>query len=182
MPWWVAGPAIGIIVPILLLLGGRQFGVSANLRHMCAAIIPTKADFFQYDWRETGSWNLVFLVGILIGAFLASLFISPADPVSISAATRSDLSNLGFTELRGLVPVELFTWESLLTINGFLFVVGGGFLIGFGSKYAGGCTSGHAISGLADLQLPSLIAVLGFFAGGLIVTHFLFPILFGGTM
>jgi len=177
-PWWLAGPAIGLVVPLLLVIGGKQFGLSANLRHICAAILPTKASFFKYDWIKEGSWNLVFVIGIIIGGFLGSLLISPGDMVGISSATRSDLSLLGFTDFSGLVPSSLFAWESLLTFNGILVIVGGGYLIGFGTRYAGGCTSGHAIMGLASLQIPSLIAVLGFFAGGLLMTHVLFPLIF----
>lgn len=177
-PWWLAGPAVGLVVPILLLIGGKQFGLSENLRHICAAVLPTKASFFQYDWKKAGSWNLVLIVGITIGGFLAALFISPDDPASIASATRSDLTLLGFTDFTGLVPSGLFSWESLLTFNGLLVIVGGGFLVGFGTRYAGGCTSGHAIMGLASLEYPSLIAVLGFFAGGLFMTHVIFPILF----
>jgi uncharacterized membrane protein YedE/YeeE len=177
-PWWFAGPAIGLVVPILLLIGGKQFGLSENLRHICAAVLPSKASFFQYDWKKAGSWNLVFVVGIILGGFLGSFFISPSDPIGISAATRSDLALLGFTDFTGLVPSGFFSWSNLLTPNGLLVFVGGGFLIGFGTRYAGGCTSGHAIMGLASLQLPSLIAVLGFFAGGLLMTHVIFPLIF----
>ena len=177
-PWWLAGPAIGLVVPFLLLIGGKSFGLSENLRHICAAVLPGKIPFFQYDWKKAGSWNLIFVVGIIIGGFLGALFVSPLDPIGISSATRSDLTLLGFNDFRGLVPSGLFAWESLLTLRGFLVLVGGGFLIGFGTRYAGGCTSGHAIMGLASLQLPSLVAVLAFFAGGLLMTHVLFPILF----
>ena len=72
-------------------------------------------------------------------------------------------------------PVELF---ETLTLKNIIILIIGGLLIGFGTRYAGGCTSGHAISGLSDLQLPSLIAVVGFFIGGLIMVHLLFPLIF----
>ncbi|MDX1428943.1 MAG: YeeE/YedE thiosulfate transporter family protein [Rhodothermales bacterium] len=174
-PWYVAGPIIGLVVPVLLLLGNRQFGVSENLRHMCAATVGN-VEFLRYDWRA-GKWNLTFAVGTVIGGFLAYTFLSHPDPIAISEATRSDLAALGISDFNGLVPVEIFSWSGLGTFTGIVMILVGGFLVGFGSRYAGGCTSGHAISGLANLQLPSLIAVLGFFAGGLIATYFILPIL-----
>ena len=177
-PWYVAGPLIGLLVPALLLLGSKQFGISANLRHMCAATVPGPVEFFKYDWKKSGLWNLTFVVGIIIGAFLAhTVLMGPDYVVGISEATRTDLAALGVSDFEGLVPSDLISWSGLLTVPGFVMIVAGGFLVGFGSRYAGGCTSGHAISGLADLQLPSLIAAVGFFIGGLIVTHLVLPIL-----
>ncbi len=174
-PWYVAGPLIGIVVPALFLIGGKQFGLSENLRHVCA-MLPGKTDFFNYDWKN-GAWNLTMIVGIIIGGFIGSTLLANPDPVAISEATKSDLALLGVTQFDGLLPSDIFSWEGLASVRGFLMMVVGGFLVGFGSRYAGGCTSGHAISGLADLQLPSLIAVIGFFAGGLIATFFLIPII-----
>ena len=176
-PWYVAGPLIGLIVPALLVVGGKMFGISANLRTACAIVAPGKVDFFNFDWKRSSGWNLAFAIGIVIGGFIAASFLHNPDPIAISAATRADLVALGITDFRGLVPRELFSWENMLTLPGFVMLGLGGFLIGFGSSYAGGCTSGHAIMGLADLQLPSLVAVIGFFAGGLITTHFLLPLI-----
>ena len=154
-PWYVAGPIVGLFVPALLLVGNRQFGVSNNLRHLCAAISPGRVDYFRYDWRRSGLWNLAFLLGILAGGFVTRAF---AGPLSI-------------------VPEDLFNWPALLTARGLVVMVGGGFLVGFGTAYAGGCTSGHGVLGLASFQLPSLVAVLGFFAGGLLCTHLILPVL-----
>ena len=177
-PWYVAGPLIGLFVPALLLLGGKQFGVSANLRHLCAAALPANLDFLKYDWKKSGSWNLAFALGILLGGFVGATFLaSPDDTIALAPATLAALGDLGITNFSGLMPAGLFSWQALATVPGFTMIVGGGFLVGFGSRYAGGCTSGHAISGLANLQLPSLVAVLGFFAGGLFVTYVLLPIL-----
>ena len=177
-PWYVAGPLIGLMVPALLLAGGKLFGVSSSLRHMCAASVPGRVEFFRYDWKTVGGWNLAFVVGIFLGGVVAAtLLASPEPEIAISAATRADLAALGLTDFTGLVPAEVFSWEGLLTGPGLALIVGGGFLMGFGARYAGGCTSGHAISGLADLQLPSLVAVLGFFAGGLVVTFFVLPLI-----
>ena len=178
-PWYVAGPLIGLMVPLLLLLGGKPFGLSANLRHMCAATVPGNLNFFHYDWRREGGWNLLFALGILFGGFVASqLMLPPNYTVAIAESTRADLRALGVHDLTGFMPSELFTWKALATAPGLLTIVGGGFLVGFGARWAGGCTSGHAISGLATLQLPSLIAVLGFFVGGLVMTHLLLPLIF----
>ncbi len=182
-PWYVAGPLIGLVVPLLLVVGGRVFGISSSLRHMCAALpVPegSRPAFFRYDWKGTGLWNLVFVAGIAFGGFLAVVLLGMPEVGShISEATRNDLGALGISDFSGMVPPELFSWGALATPVGLLLVVGGGFLVGFGARYAGGCTSGHAISGMANLQLPSLVAVLGFFAGGLLVTHLLLPLLLG---
>jgi uncharacterized protein len=178
-PWYVAGPVIGLFVPALLIVGNRVFGISGSLSHLCAAIAPGKIAYFRYDWRKKGLWNLVFVAGVFLGGWLASHLGGPQN-VAISAATRETLSRWGIHDFTGVAPRELFTWHALLTLRGFVSVVVGGFLVGFGTAYAGGCTSGHAISGLANLQLPSLIAVIGFFAGGLAVTYFILPYLIGG--
>lgn len=178
-PWYVAGPLIGLIVPALLLFGGKVFGLSANLRHACAAVLPDRArpSFLRYDWRTTGLWNLTFAVGIALGGLVALQFLGdPAAPIALAPGTAEALRELGLSDFTGLVPAELISWEALASGPGLLLVVGGGFLVGFGARWAGGCTSGHAISGLADLQLPSLVAVAGFFIGGLFVTYVLLPL------
>jgi len=176
-PWYVAGPLIGLFVPLLLLVGNKMFGISSNLRHVCAAGVPGRIEFFRYDWRGTGGWNLAFALGIMIGGALAGRLLMDGADIALSPAARDSLRALGIADFTGLVPRELFTWSALATWRGLVMLIGGGFLIGFGTAYAGGCTSGHAISGLADLQLPSLVAVAGFFAGGLIGTWILLPLM-----
>lgn len=176
-PWYVAGPLIGLVVPALLLLDSKVFGISANLRTLCAISFPKGGDYLRFDWRRVGGWNLAFAAGIVAGGLISATLLSGPDQVAISAATAADLAALGITDFNGLVPVELFSWDRLLTLPGVMAVVVGGFLVGFGTAYGGGCTSGHAIMGLADFQLPSLIAVIGFFVGGLIVTHLLLPVI-----
>lgn len=175
-PWYVAGPLIGLLVPALLLLGNRQFGVSSNFRHMCAAIAPGRIEFFRYDWRNAGLWNLAFLTGIFVGSVIASRLLGSTD-VAISPDTRASLIAVGVRDFHGLVPGDVFSWSSLLTVRGAILIVGGGFLVGFGTAYAGGCTSGHAISGLAAFERASLVAVVAFFAGGLLCTYLLLPLL-----
>lgn len=180
-PWYVAGPLIGLIVPALLLFGGKVFGISANLRHGCAALPMSpwkKPAFLRYDWRREGMWNLAFVAGIAFGGLIGIQVLSPPDAsLALSPETFAALRSLGLTDVSGFVPADLVSWRGLTTPAGALMVLGGGFLVGFGARWAGGCTSGHAISGLADLQLPSLVAVLGFFAGGLLVVHVLLPFL-----
>ena len=174
-PWFVAGPLIGLFVPLLLLVGNKMFGISASLRHICAAALPGKAEFFKYDWRGVGGWNLTFAVGIFAGGALAAHFLGASGIVGISPAARATLASLGVHDFGGTMPREFFRWGALATWQGLTMIVGGGFLVGFGASYAGGCTSGHAIAGLADFQLPSLVAVVGFFAGGLISTWLIIP-------
>jgi len=124
--------------------------------------------------RQVTLWNLVFLLGVLIGGSIASHWGTTQD-IAISPATKAALTRLGLHDLSGVAPHEIFSWRALLTLRGFVSVVLGGLLVGFGTAYAGGCTSGHAISGLANFELPSLIAVIGFFAGGLAATYFILP-------
>jgi uncharacterized protein len=169
-PWYVAGPLIGLFVPLLLLIGNRLFGISSSLRHLCAATLPGRLEYLRYDWKKSGLWNLAFTLGILAGGFLAAQW-DGAKVVAISPATHQELAKLGIHDFSGLAPRELFHWSALRTLPGLVLILGGGFLVGFGSAYAGGCTSGHAISGLADVQLPSLLAVMGFFLGGWLATH-----------
>jgi uncharacterized membrane protein YedE/YeeE len=180
-PWYLAGPLIGLLVPALLVVGGKAFGISATLRHTCAALpVPerSKPGFLRYDWRRAGAWNLAFALGIAVGGFVGVRLLSdPGAPLALSAPTVAALADLGVTDLAGYVPSDLVSWAALATPAGLVTVLGGGFLVGFGARWAGGCTSGHAISGLADLQVPSLVAVVGFFAGGLLVTHILLPLL-----
>lgn len=176
LPWYIAGPLIGSLVPLLLLAGNKSFGFSNNLRTVCAAVVPRGIAFFDYDWRRTGGWNLVFLAGTFSGAALAAAF-APAPLIHISQSTIADLQALGIDDFRGLAPIQIFSWSALLGARGFISIVVGGFLVGFGAAYAGGCTSGHAIAGLADRQPASLLAVCGFFAGGLAATYFLLPVL-----
>lgn len=177
-PWYIAGPMIAFIM-FLLLMVGKNFGMSSNLRTMCTMCgADKKADFFKFDWKSQ-KWNLVVVLGAIIGGFIGSYFLSTDTAVAIHPETISDLKSLGFESAgTAYLPTELFDTSALLNIKNVLILAIGGLLVGFGSRYAGGCTSGHAISGLSDLQLPSLIAVIGFFIGGLAMIHFIFPLLF----
>ena len=176
-PWYVSGFLIATTM-FALLYFGQSFGFSSNLRTLCAAVGGgKKVKFFDFNWK-TQTWNLMFLIGATIGGYIAAQFLSNGEPVLISESTIRDLSAMGFAAPKGAQPEELFNWEYVFTLKGFLILAIGGLMVGFGSRWAGGCTSGHAISGLSDLQVPSLIAVVGFFAGGLIMTHFIMPLIF----
>jgi len=177
-PWYVSGPMISLIM-FLLLMVGKNFGMSANLRTMCTICgAGNKADFFRFDWKSQ-KWNLVVVIGAVIGGYIGSHLLSSDIAVAINSDTIADLNTLGFESAgKTYLPTELFDTSALLSFKNVLILSIGGLLVGFGARYAGGCTSGHAISGLSDLQLPSLIAVIGFFVGGLVMIHFLFPLIF----
>ena len=176
-PWYVTGPLIGLLVPIMLVLGS-VFGVSGNLETICSIAGAGKiSDYFKFDLKSRMP-NLLFVVGSVIGGFIAANWLTIENySVDLSADALASISALGISDTTGLQPMELFNWEFLLSANGFILLCLGGFLIGFGTRYAGGCTSGHSISGLSALQLTSLIATIGFFIGGLISTHFLIPMI-----
>ena len=176
-PWYVAGPLIGLTVPLLLLLGNKTFGVSSSLRHICAAVFPSRIPFFEYDWKKE-SWNLFFVAGILIGGFLSITLLKDPEPIRINSKLVTELQGYGLRDFQGLMPADLFNFRSLLTVRGILVMVAGGFLVGFGTRYAGGCTSGHSIMGLSNLQWPSLVATLCFMAGGFLMANLFLPLLF----
>ncbi len=176
-PWYIAGPLIGLVVPLLLVLGNRSFGISSTLRHICAACIPANIPFFNYDWKKE-RWNLVFVLGIAAGGFIATTFLSNGGSVPVSPSTVQVLKQEGIRDFSGLLPSDIFSFSALLTVKGLLFMVVGGFLVGFGTRYAGGCTSGHSIMGIASLQWPSLVATCCFMAGGFFMTWVLMPLLF----
>jgi uncharacterized membrane protein YedE/YeeE len=168
---------VGLVALTLRLIGNKRFGVSSNLRLLCAALVPSDLAYFRYDWRRIGLWNLVFIAGVVVGGFLGAGLLGNPHPVAITPAAQASLAGLGIHDWAGLMPRELFNWHALLSVRGFGMIVGGGFLIGFGTAYGGGCTSGHGISGLAELALPSLVAVLAFFAAGAGASFVLLPLL-----
>jgi hypothetical protein len=174
--WYVAGPLIGLIVPLLLIIGNKSFGISSSMRHICAACVPAGIKFFKYDWKKE-VWNLYFVAGLFLGALLVTLFFLNLSPISIHPSLAEELAQYGITDLSNLVPKQLFSWENVLTLKGFLMMIVGGFLVGFGARYAGGCTSGHAIMGLSTLQLPSLIATISFMVGGFLMANFILPLI-----
>lgn len=175
-PWYVAGPLIGLTVPALLIMGNKSFGVSSSLRHICALCVPANIPFFKYDWKKE-VWNLFFVFGILLGGAIAVILLPNTNPIDVNPKLATELAGYGITDFRNLVPQDIMNWQSLFTLKGFLLMVVGGFLVGFGTRYAGGCTSGHSIMGLSNLQLPSLIATICFMVGGFIMANLILPLI-----
>ena len=173
-PWYVAGPLIGLTVPALLIIGNKSFGISSSLRHICASCLPANIPFFKYDWRKE-IWNLFFVFGIFLGGILAFNLLLNGEPVEVNPKLAAELATYGITDYSNLIPLDIMNWESLLTLKGLLLMVLGGFFVGFGTRYAGGCTSGHAIMGLSNLQLASLIATICFMLGGFIMANLILP-------
>lgn len=173
-PWYVAGPLIGLTVPTLLIIGNKTFGISSSLRHICAACLPTKIPFFNYDWKKE-VWNLFFVLGIFLGGMLAMNFLMSGEPIIVNPDLAAELNTYGIDNYEGMVPSQLFNWANLFTLKGFVMMVLGGFMIGFGTRYAGGCTSGHAIMGLSTLQWPSLVATCCFMVGGFLMANVILP-------
>lgn len=176
-PWYAAGPMLALVMLVLLYFG-NTFGVSSNFRTMCSiGGAGKKIPFFDFNWKNQ-IWNLVFLFGTALGGVLASMYLMPETAIGISETTKTELASYGISNPgEHILPTQIFNLESLFTIQGIIMIIGGGFLVGFGTRYAGGCTSGHAISGLSNLQLPSLLAVIGFFIGGLLITNLFMPYL-----
>lgn len=176
-PWYVSGPLIALVMFLMLWMGER-FGVSSTLRSYCAIAGAGKhSAFFDFDWKKQ-RWNIVFVIGAIIGGYISGTFLDNPEPLNLSQATIQDLEGLGIAFDGSLAPESLFSWSALSSLKGIMVLVVGGFFIGFGARWAGGCTSGHAISGLSNLQLPSLIAVIGFFIGGLLMTFLIMPLIF----
>ena len=174
-PWYISGFLIALVMFMLLMMGDR-FGMSSNLRTLCAICgAGKKTEFFNFDWKAQ-KWNLLVMIGAVIGGFIGANFLSNSTGVNISNETIVSLKEYEiFSSQTSYLPTEIFT---VFTLKNIILLAIGGFLVGFGARYAGGCTSGHAISGLSNLQLPSLIAVIGFFVGGLFMIHILFPLIF----
>ncbi len=175
-PWYVAGPLIGLTVPLLLLLGNKTFGVSSSLRHICAACFPANISFFSYNWKKE-AWNLFFVGGIAAGGFIAATWLNNPRPMQVDPSLQIALQQYGIVDYSSLVPADVFNWHALFTTRGFIIMIAGGFLVGFGTRYAGGCTSGHAIMGLSNLQWPSLVATCCFMAGGFIMSNYILPLI-----
>ncbi len=176
--WAVSGAVIGLIVPLLLILGNKKFGISSSFRHICAACFSGDIKFFKYDWKKE-VWNLFFVAGIIIGAVIGSTLLTDSNAaIQIAPKTIETLKSYGITDFTSLMPEDLFNWQNLFSMKGLVFFVFGGLLIGFGTRYAGGCTSGHSIMGLANLQKASLVATIFFMVGGFFSANILLPLIF----
>lgn len=176
--WYIGGPLIAISL-LLYFYFGKNFGASTNFETLCTMAGAGKiSDYFKTDWKER-SFALLFVIGLIIGGYISSIYLIPEQTIDLNPKTVQELSNLGFSNIGNqYFPDEIFSDEVVFSLKGFLILLVSGVLIGFGTRYAGGCTSGHAITGLSSLQLPSLLAVIGFFIGGIIAAWFLIPVLF----
>ena len=177
-PWYVAGPLIALAM-YLMYYFGKKFGVSSNLETVCAMGGAGRfVDFFKFDWRKN-KWNLVFVVGLIAGGFISDQWLTPDQTIALNPKTVEDLSSMGFADAGATyLPDEIYSIKTMLTFKGFFILLVAGVLVGFGSRYAGGCTSGHGIVGLSSLSKESFIAVGGFFIGGLIMTWLILPYIF----
>ena len=177
-PWFIGGPLIALSL-FLYFYFGQNFGASTNFETLCTMAGAGKvSDYFKKDWKQR-DFALLFVVGLIIGGFISSTYLIPNQTIDLNPATIQELTDLGFNNVASqYFPDEIFGEEIIYSLKGFLILIISGILIGFGTRYAGGCTSGHAITGLSSLQLPSLLAVIGFFIGGIIATWFIIPILF----
>jgi uncharacterized membrane protein YedE/YeeE len=176
-PWYISGFIIGLVM-LSLIYFGKTFGMSSNLRTLCSlAGAGKKVSFFNWNWKSQ-RWNLAVVAGAMLGGFVATHYMSDPSNVSINPKTIEKLQSINIDAPEGkLMPDALFSTQVFQSPKGMFILLIGGLLIGFGSRYAGGCTSGHAITGLSNLQLPSLKAVIGFFIGGLIMAHFILPLI-----
>ncbi|KGL59239.1 MULTISPECIES: YeeE/YedE family protein [unclassified Polaribacter] len=177
-PWYVGGPLIAISL-LLYFYFGQNFGASKNFETLCTIAGAGKvSDYFKKDWKER-DFALLFVIGLIIGGFISAVYLIPNQDIDLNPTTVQELIDLGFSNVgRQYFPDEIFGEEVFFSLKGFLILLISGLFIGFGTRYAGGCTSGHAITGLSSLQLPSLLAVIGFFIGGIIATWFIIPMLF----
>ncbi|MBD3582915.1 YeeE/YedE family protein [Flavobacterium selenitireducens] len=177
-PWYVSGFLIAAVM-LCLIWFGKTFGMSSNLRSLCSIAGAGKlVPFFDFDWKSQ-RWNLVVIAGAMLGGFVATHYLSSPTNVDLNPRTIEQLAQMGIDAPQGkLLPDAVFGAQAMTSPKMIAILVVGGILIGFGTRYAGGCTSGHAITGLSNLQLPSLKAVIGFFIGGLIMAHFLLPLIF----
>jgi uncharacterized protein len=175
--WIISGTIIGLTVPALLLIGNKRLGVSSFMRHVCAICFPRKVPLFQYDWKNE-LWNIFFVIGIFLGGFIANQFLSNPEPIKVAETTKLALAEYGITDYSKILPIELFNFENLFNLKGLFFFIVGGLLIGFGSRYASGCTSGHSIMGIANLQWPSLLATSFFMIGGIFCAKVILPMFF----
>lgn len=178
-PWYISGPLLGLMVPLLLLSSNKHFGVSSSFRHVCAAAFPKlRISYLRYNWKDE-SWSLVMMLGVIAGAAVAVLVLGGNRMPAISAGARDMFRAWGLSDFSTLQPAEVFAVSRFADPRNLIMLLGGGFLVGFGTRYGGGCTSGHAVMGMSLLSLGSLVATVSFFLGGLIVSNLVVPALFG---
>lgn len=170
-PWWIGGPLIGLFVISLILIEGKQLGISSSYQYVCAKISPWKLDYFKDPVKM--AWQFWFVIGLMLGGFLLHLMIPPYQ-IEIAETSVKTLGSIGISEQVGFAPAELYEF----TFKSIVILIAGGITIGFGARYANGCTAGHAIMGCAQLSPASIVSTICFFVGGLFATYFIVPYLF----
>jgi uncharacterized membrane protein YedE/YeeE len=175
-PWYAAGPLIGLVIILLQWIDNKPLAASSSYRHICASVFPAGVPFLRYNWKAE-YWNLFFTAGIAIGGFLAANIVTHPVNIAINHETKTLLQSIGIHDTTGFAPTQLFSLAALKTTSGIISMVLGGFLIGFGSRYAGGCVSGHSMTGISDFQWTSMLATVCIFAGGNFTAYILLPII-----
>jgi hypothetical protein len=154
--WWIAGPAIGLVVVLLAWVTGKPLGVSTGYGSVCAA--TSRLAFFRAEEFDD-RWRLWFIAGLPIGGIVAAVLAGTLVPT------------IAYGEL------DTLTRGSFVAKTALLF--GGGLLVGAGARWAGGCPSGHSIVGIAQGAVSSVVATLGFMLGGVAVFNLLYALVGG---
>ena len=159
LAWYIAGPLLGLMVPLLLILREKQFGISSSYRYLLS-FIPNKIPYFNYE-RRADQWQFIFSFGLILSGFAAIQLFGISD--ALIELPRNKYA---------IQYAELFEMK-----NGLQFFFGG-ILVGFGARYANGCTAGHCIMGVSQFAVSSILATICFFIGGLIGSFFVVPHIF----
>ena len=168
------GDVVTIAVGLVMALYFKTI-VDKFIEGVITPIIAAIAGEANYEAIGFNIGDARISIGLVIGAIIASTWLANPAPVQVAPQLAAELQGYGITDYSNMIPTQLVSWESLLTLRGFILLVVGGFLVGFGTRYAGGCTSGHAIMGLSDLQVPSLMATISFMVGGFIMANLILP-------
>ena len=161
LPWYVAGPLIGLIVPLLLLLREKQFGISSSYRYVLSGPFK-RVSYFNYDAKKD-SWQLHFCIGLIVSGLVVTYFIPSWKPEGRALEGGSTWQE---------IAVSVYEWKNCIQF----FI--GGLLVGFGARYANGCTAGHCIMGVSQWATSSLVATVSFFVGGWLASNFLIELIF----
>lgn len=156
--WALAGAAIAAVTLSLLFFRNRRLGISGGLDDVCSLVLH-RPYFAQETVRASRTWRVPFLCGLVLGGTVSAL-------LGGGWAPTWDLGR--FDEVIGFGPAGKLAW-----------MFAGGVLIGVGTRLANGCTSGHGIFGLANVELPSLVATLAFMASGIVTTQVVYHVIFG---
>jgi uncharacterized membrane protein YedE/YeeE len=153
----VAGAAIAAVTLALLYLANRRLGISTGFEDLCSLALPLPY-FRRSTLLAARGWRLPFVGGLVLGGVLSAALGGGWSPTWALGM---------FDTTIGWGPAGKVAW---------MFV--GGLFIGFGTRLAGGCTSGHGIFGLSNFERPSLVSTLSFMLGGLVTTQLVYRLVF----